>query len=153
LSQCAAVCGWFEGFNRLFFGRSQIAFSVFSALLMNSSVLNFRETEASAVQEVDLRVVLLRLLREFRITLRHHGIEVLYSTLPWVQADEERVERFFRTAIGRIVHFSQGSKPVVLITTQAREAGLDLVVTATREGSEHLLVVGYFTEANWPQRA
>jgi light-regulated signal transduction histidine kinase (bacteriophytochrome) len=120
---------------------------------MNSSVLNFREADTSVVQEVELCDVLLRLLKEFRITLRHHGIEVLFTALPRVQSDEERVERFFRTAIGRIVHFSRGASPMVVINTRARESGLDLVVTATREGTEHLLLVGYFAQASWSHRA
>ena len=94
---------------------------------------------------VNLKEALLFHLRDFRITLKRYKIEVLFGDLPIVYADDERVSRFFRTAIGRIVQFSRDSQPVVCIDAVPLESGIDLVITARKENQEYLLVVGHFT--------
>lgn len=100
---------------------------------------------------VDLRANLVDVLNAFRVTLREHGIEVLYAELPQVPADPERVDRFYRTAIGRVVQFGRESAPVVTIETQPRDFGFDLVISAQRlktDGElDRLHVVARFHEA------
>jgi hypothetical protein len=99
---------------------------------------------------VDLRASLVEVLNAFRVTLREHNIEVLYAELPEVPAQPERVDRFYRTALGRIVQFGRETPPVVTIETQARDFGFDLVISAQRltgEGKpDRMHVVARFQE-------
>ncbi len=114
--------------------------------MIQPGTLTVFEAHPVAPGMVSLRDELVFQLRDFRITLRQYGIEVLYGPLPNVVADPERVERFFKTAIGRMVQFSRGGSQVVHIEAKPRESGLDLVFTARKSGQEHLLVVGHFPE-------
>lgn len=99
---------------------------------------------------VDLRASLVEVLNAFRVTLREHNIEVLYAELPEVPAQPDRVDRFYRTALGRVVQFGRETPPVVTIETQARDFGFDLVVSAQRltlEGvPDRIHVVARFQE-------
>ena len=117
-----------------------------SMVIPQPGTLTVFEAHPVAPGMVNLRDELVFQLRDFRITLRQYGIEVLYGPLPHVVADPERVERFFRTAIGRMVQFSRGGSQVVHVEAKPRERGLDLVFTARKSGQEHLLVVGHFPE-------
>lgn len=120
--------------------------------MINPDAYKVFEPDTAGADIVNLREELLAQLREFRITLKLYGIEVLYGPLPVVSADLERVERFFRTAIGRIVQFSRGDSPVVSIEARPRETGIDLIITARKGEDEHLLVVGHFPDF-WYERA
>ncbi len=103
-------------------------------------------------REIHLRDALLAELRDFRITLRLYGIEVLYGVLPVVSADPERVARFYRTAIGRIVQFSRDAQPVVFVEAMPRESGIDVVISARKGEKERMLIVGHFPHF-WFERA
>ena len=109
------------------------------------------EFATRGTENVDLRASLVDVLNAYRVTLREHAIEVLYTELPEVPAQPDRVDRFYRTALGRVVQFGRESSPVVTIETQARNVGFDLVISAQRlsaEGKpERIHVVGRFAEA------
>jgi len=118
-----------------------------------SASTTYFAVQATELTRINLREQLLFQLRDFRITLKQYGIDVLYGPLPHVQAEPERVERFFKTAIGRMVQFSRGGGQVVHVEAKPRESGLDLVFTARKSGQEHLLVVGHFPEYSFEKEA
>lgn len=116
-----------------------------SPILLNP-LLN---TGSTTCRTLNLSQELLFHLRDFRITLKRYGIEVLYEPLPKVYADPERVDRFFRTAIGQVVQFSRDGQLVVYIDARARENGIDLVITARRRDTARLLIIGHFAESGF----
>jgi nucleotide-binding universal stress UspA family protein len=104
---------------------------------------NLREVTDQPAQ-VNLDEVLESILMDFRVTLRKHEVEFLSTRLETVPSDEERVHRFFRTSMGRVVQFSRRGQVEVIVEGMAREEGYDVIITASRGKSDKLLLVGRF---------
>ena len=104
---------------------------------------NLREVTDQPAQ-VNLDEVLESILMDFRVTLRKHEVEFLSTPLETVPSDEERVHRFFRTSMGRVVQFSRRGQVEVIVEGMAREEGYDVIITASRGKSDKLLLVGRF---------
>lgn len=96
---------------------------------------------------VDLQDSLESTLKNYRVTLKRYGIEILYDDLPEVQADPEKVMAFFKLVIGRVVHYTRHNSPVVYLDGSSDRAGAyQLVIRADRSKSEKLLLVGHFSQ-------